>query len=113
VKEAGVQAKAKKKRDSSPNSQSHSLEHLLRMSIRQVAKLRVSRWKSEEEEEVAEEKATDEEEAKDKEQAEATGRVPRRLLLNMPTRLVVKLWVTGRIRSSGLQLEKKRRKRKS
>jgi hypothetical protein len=59
-----------------------------------VTKLRDSRWEFQEEEEQAEEKATmeeKEEEANEKEQAEVTGRVTRRLLTSISSRLVTKL----------------------
>ena len=69
-----------------------------------MTKLRDSRWESQEEEEQAEENATmeeKEEEAKEKEQAVVTGRVTRRLLPTMSSRLVTKLWARGRKRRSG------------
>jgi hypothetical protein len=64
-----------------------------------VTRLRDSRWKSQEEEEQAEQKATVEEEFKEKEQGKITGRFTRRLLpTTMSSRLVAQLWVGGRER---------------
>jgi hypothetical protein len=63
-----------------------------------VTKVRDSRWNLQEEEELAGEEATVEEEAKEQVEAEITGRVTRSFLATMPTRLVAKLWATGRKR---------------
>jgi hypothetical protein len=115
-------------RDSKRKSRGESLEQMLRISTRPVTNLQDSRWESQEEEEQAEEEAKEKRPSgnywashykvapyfaqqiriwvsgerrtsqRRKGQTEITGRVPRKLLPTMSSRLVTKLWVSGRER---------------